>query len=337
MKFYRPARPGDLGSLTVYEKETPHPQRGEVLVRVRAVSLNYRDLLLLNGSYPVDTPDGLVPVSDAAGEIVETGEGVRRFAVGDRVLNTFHSDWFGGPYPGPAALLGYGNGQDGWLTEYRVVSEQALVALPDGLSYEHAATLPCAGVTAFTALTGPRPVTGADTVLVQGTGGVSLFALQLARLLGARVIATTSSAAKAERLTALGADAVVDYTEHPEWGKQVLELTQGRGVDRVVEVGGPGTFGQSLLASGTHGAEIALIGFLGAGGPDVPFMDLFRSGITLRKINVGSRQDTEDLLALLAGHPVEPVVDSVFPFGRALDALRHFESRTNLGKVVITI
>jgi len=152
-----------------------------------------------------------------------------------------------------------------------------------------------------------------------------------------RVIATTSSAAKAERLTALGADAVVDYTEHPEWGKQVLELTQGRGVDRVVEVGGPGTFGQSLLASGTHGAEIALIGFLGAGGPDVPFMDLFRSGITLRKINVGSRQDTEDLLDLLARHPVEPVVDSVFPFGRALDALRHFESRTNLGKVVITI
>jgi NADPH:quinone reductase-like Zn-dependent oxidoreductase len=337
VRFYRPARPGDMGSLTAYEQEIPRPQRGEVLVRVRAVSLNYRDLLLLKGGYPVDGPDGLVPVSDAAGEVVGLGEGVRRFAVGDRVVNTFHSDWIGGPYPGAAALVGYGNGQDGWLTEYRVVSEQAVVAIPDTLAYEDAATLPCAAVTAWTALGGPRPVTGADTVLVQGTGGVSLFTLQLARLLGARVIATTSSAAKAERLTALGADGVVNYVEHPEWGKRLLEMTEGRGVDRVVEVGGPGTFGQSLLACGTHGAEIALVGFLGSGGTDVAFMDLFRSGVTLRKINVGSRQDTEDLLALLSRHPLKPVIDSVFPFERALDALRHFESRSNLGKVVITL
>lgn len=338
MKLFRPTRRGDLDSLSAHHEPVPRPQRGEVLVRVRAVSLNYRDLLLLGGGYPLGGPDNLVPVSDAAGEVAEIGEGVRRFSVGDRVIDNFHSNWFAGRYPGAAALVGYGHGQDGWLAEYRVVSEQALTAVPRSLSFERAATLPCAAVTAWTALGGPRPVAGTDTVLTQGTGGVSLFAVQLAKALGARVIATTSSAEKAARLRALGVEEVVDYRETPEWGDAVVEATAGRGVDRIVEVGGPGTFAQSLVAAGSLGADISLVGFL-AGGVAAPveYMRLFGSGATIRRINVGSREDTEDLLRFVDRHSIEPVIDSVIPFENSLDALRYFRDRGNFGKVVIAM
>lgn len=337
MQVYRPDQPGSIDHLAVHDEDVPDPQRGEVLVRVRAASLNYRDLLLLGGKYPANGPQGLIPLSDAAGEVAAVGQGVTRFSVGDRVINAFHAAWFGGRLPAASTLVGYGNGQDGWLAEYRAVSENALVALPETLSFEQGATLPCAAVTAWTSLTGAAPLTPADIVLTQGTGGVSLFAVQLAKLAGARVVATTSSAEKAERLKALGADTVIDYTATPEWGKAVLEATDGRGVDRVVEVGGPGTLAQSLVAAGTHGADIALVGFLGGGGSPVEFMDLFRSGATLRKIWVGSREDTEDLLKLLSVRPLEPVIDSVFPFSEAVAALRLFESRKNFGKVVVSL
>jgi NADPH:quinone reductase-like Zn-dependent oxidoreductase len=306
-------------------------------VRVRATSLNYRDLLILNGDHFVTGPGGLVPVSDAAGEVAAVGEGVTRFAAGDRVIGSFHSNWIGGRLPAAETLRGYGNAQDGWLAEYRAVSEHALVALPGSLTYEQGATLPCAAVTAWTALNGGTPLGPGDVVLTLGTGGVSLFALQLAKAHGARVIATTSSGEKAAKLTALGADVVIDYTATPEWGKAVLDATGGRGADRIVEVGGPGTFAQSLVAAGTHHAEIALVGFVGTGGAPVDFMDLFRSGATVRKIWVGSRDDTEDLVRRLEVRPISPVVDSVHPFDEAAAAFRHFGSRKNFGKVVITV
>ena len=217
----------------------------------------------------------------------------------------FSSNWIAGRLPD--SLVGYGNGQDGWLTEYRAVSAHALVALPDSLTIERGATLPSP----------PGRRWPGDVLLTLGTGGVSLFALQLAKALGTRVVATTSSPEKAARL----------------WGKAVLDATGGRGADRIVEVGGPGTFAQSLVAAGTHHAEIALVG---ADGPPVELMDLFRSGATVRKIWVGSREDTEDLLRQLAVRPIEPVVDSVHSFDDAGAACERFRSRANFGKVVIT-
>ncbi|MEV6643237.1 NAD(P)-dependent alcohol dehydrogenase [Amycolatopsis sp. NPDC051371] len=331
MRVYRP----ESGKLVQREEAVPEPQRGEVLVRVRATSLNYRDLLILDGDHFTAGPGSLIPVSDAAGEVAAVGEGVTRFAKGDRVINAFHSNWIAGRLPD--ALVGYGNGQDGWLAEYRAVGEHALVALPDSLSYEQGATLPCAAVTAWTSLNGGTPLRPGEVVLTLGTGGVSLFALQLAKQHGARVVATTSSPEKAAKLTELGADVVIDYTATPEWGKAVLDATGGRGADRIVEVGGPGTFAQSLVAAGTHHADIALVGFVGAGGAPVDFMDLFRSGATVRKIWVGSREDTEDLVRWLAVRPLEPVVDSVFPFGDAVAAFERFRSRRNLGKVVVSV
>jgi NADPH:quinone reductase-like Zn-dependent oxidoreductase len=222
------------------EEEEPRPQRGELLVRVHAVSLNFRDIAMVRGRYPQPFRKGLIPTSDAAGEVVETGESVDAFKIGDRVMGTFHARWFGGQIPSTLMTTeGYGSLKDGWLVERKVVSQEAVVRVPDNLSYEEAATLPCAGLTAWTALSGSTPIRAGHTVLTQGTGGVSIFALQLAKVAGASVIATTSSASKQERLRALGADEVVNYKEEPHWGERVRALTGGRGVDRVVEVGGP--------------------------------------------------------------------------------------------------
>ena len=244
MRSYRFDDLTGLESLRLHEEDLPTPQRGELLLRVLAVALNYRDIAMLHGTYPRPPEKGLIPVSDAAAEVVAVGEGVEDVAVGDRVVGVFHPRWFGGPLPAAQAARSYGVGRDGWLTEYKVVSQEAVVALPRGLSAVEAATLPCAAVTAWNALSGPAPVRAGHTVLTLGSGGVSVFALQHVRAVGARVIATTSGRAKAARLRELGADAVVDYASDPGWGSTVRELTGGRGVDRVVEVGGPATIAQ---------------------------------------------------------------------------------------------
>jgi len=224
MRAYHLKSLGSLDGLVAAEQEIPSPGTGEVLVKVRASSLNFRDLLIINGVYPIPVPLGRVPLSDAAGEILAVGAGVARFKVGDRVINSFFRNWFGGSFNQmPDQYVAH---SDGWLMEYKVVSAEALDSMPEHLTFEEAATLPCAAVTAWSALAG---IGSGDTVLTEGTGGVSLFAVQLAKAMGARVIATTSSPEKARRLTELGADHVIDYRALPEWGDQVRALSGGRG------------------------------------------------------------------------------------------------------------
>src|SRR6202049_1134178 len=243
MRVYQLDRPGSLDGLVIGERDISLPVADEVLVRVRANSLNVRDLMIINGEYPMPVPPGRVPLSDGAGEVVAVGAGVTRFRVGDRVINSFFANWFGGTFN--AMPVQYVVVWDGWLTEYKAVSAEALVAIPGYLTFEEAATLPCVAVTAWSALSGVR---AGKTVLTQGAGGGSLLAVQLAQALGARVIATSSSPGNAARLREMGVDAVIDTSASPEWGDKVRALTGGRGVDRVVEVGGPGTLAQSVKA-----------------------------------------------------------------------------------------
>ena len=334
MKAYRFESFGDLEALRQVEEPDPQPQRGEVLVRVQAVALNFRDLAILRGRYPGKAIPGLIPLSDAAGEIVAVGEGVRGLKAGDRVIGAFHPRWFGGPMPSNLHGDTYGAENDGWLCELKVVSQEAVVPLPEALSYEEGCTLPCAGLTAWTALTGPTPMRAGHSVLVQGSGGVSVFALQLARAVGATVIATTSSPAKADQLKALGAAEVVNYRDDPEWGRSVRALTGGRGVDRVVEVGGPGTFAQSLRAVAV-GGEIASIGYLSTDNPGIDFFKLKTSGANFRNIGVGDRAALLDLTRAVAATGLRPIIDRVFAFGEAREAFAHLESGAHLGKVVI--
>ena len=336
MKAYRFDSFQSLDELRMREEADPRPQRGEVLVRVRAVSLNYRDIAMLRGRYPRKSVPGLIPVSDAAGEIVAIGEGVSSFKVGDRVIGAFHPRWFGGEMPSTIASDTYGAESDGWLCELKAISQEGVVRLPASLSYEEGCTLPCAGLTAWTALTGPAPVRAGQSVLVQGSGGVSIFALQLARALGAAVIATTSSAAKADRLRALGAAEIVNYVDDPDWGDAVRGLTGGRGVSRVVEVGGPGTIAQSLRAVAL-GGEIASIGFLSSDNPGIDFFQLKASGASFRNISVGDRAGLLELLRVVAAAGVRPIIDKVFPFDDAKGAFSHLEGAGHLGKVVIRV
>ena len=334
MKAYRFDSFDSLDALRVREEADPRPQRGEVLVRVHAVSLNFRDLAMLRGRYPRKCVPGLIPVSDAAGEIVAVGEGVEAFRPGDRVMGAFHPRWFGGEMPSTIARDSYGAESDGWLCELKALSQEAVVRLPDALSYEEGSTLPCAGLTAWTALSGPTPIRAGHSVLVQGSGGVSIFALQLARAVGATVIATTSSAAKADQLRALGAAEIVNYADDPQWGKSVRTLTGGRGVDRVVEVGGPGTIAQSLRAVAL-GGEIASIGFLSTENPGIDFFQLKTSGANFRNITVGDRAALLDLSRAVAATGLKPIIDRVFAFNESREAFAHLESGSHLGKVVI--
>lgn len=335
MQSYRFKQFGNPDGLELHQEDMPVPQAREVLVRVRATSLNYRDLAIMNGQYTLPSEPGHIPLSDAAGEVVQVGDRVERFKVGDRVVNTFMPRWFGGAFQAQARDELYGSDRDGWLTEYKVVSEESLVSLPDYLSFEQGATLPCAAVTAWAALNGDRPIKAGETVLTLGTGGVSLFAIQLAKAMGARVIATTSSEAKAERLKALGADEVINYVQHPEWSKEVQRLTSGQGVNRVVEVGGPGTLNQSIRSIGI-GGELALIGFVAQDGLAIDFFSLFKSAARFRVISVGSREDFDQMNRVLVQHKIMPVIDSVFSFTDAKRAWQHFDSRLHVGKVVIS-
>ena len=334
MKVYRLDDFTGIDALRQYDEALAAPQRGEVIVRVSAVSLNYRDIAMMRDRYPMPHRKGLIPTSDGAGRVVAVGEGVTDFRVGDRVMGSFHLRWHGGRRPPMASADGYGSDVDGWLVEHKIVGQNALVRIPDGLSFEEAATLPCAAVTAWTALTGGVPIRAGSTVLTQGSGGVSILAVQLAKALGASVIATTSTAQKAMKLRALGADHVVNYREVPCWGVHARALTSGRGVDCVVEVGGPGTMSQSLRAI-APGGDIAAIGFLDADARNVDFFDLFGSGATFRPISVGSKEALRDVAAAIAMAGILPVIDRVFDFDDAKAAFAYLESGAHFGKVVV--
>lgn len=335
MRSYRFDTLDGIDALTLHEEPVPTPQRGEVLVRVHAVALNYRDLSVVLGNYVWAAKPGLVPCSDAAGVIEAVGEGVTAWRPGDRVISTFHPRWFGGDPPATAGAETYGSAQDGWLADYKVVSQEAIVGLPDTLSFEQGATLPCAALTAWNALSGPVPIRASDTVLTLGTGGVSIFAVQLARALGARVIATTSSDAKVARLRDLGAEAVVNYRTTTDWGQHVKRaLTGDRGVDRVIEVAGPGTINESLHAV-RRGGEVVLIGFLSSDNPGIDYFHLKGTGASVRSIGVGDRAGLLDLLRVVGQHRIAPVIDRVFAFDAAREAFRHLHDAQHIGKIVI--
>lgn len=325
-----------LDALSLRDVEPPKPGPGEVLVRVRACSLNYRDQAIPMGVYlggPVS--EDVVPLSDGAGEIAALGEGVNSLAVGDRVAGSFFLDWIDGP-PNPKAgpALG-GAGAPGMLQDYVALPAHSVVRLADSLSFEEAACLPCAGVTAWNALMeGPHPLKPGETVLVLGTGGVSLLALQIAKAAGARVVATSSSDEKLERVRALGADETINYRTTPAWGAEAARLAGG-GVDHVVEVGGAGTLAQSIQAVGFNG-EIALIGVLTREGDTSPHGLMFK-GASIRGIFVGSKGMAQRLNAHIDAHQIKPVIDRTFPIERALDAYRYQSSAALFGKVVITL
>lgn len=329
MRTYRMDKLGRIDGLVRHEEPTPAPGPGEVLVRVKATAVNYRDIFTIRGNSPFPVTPGVIPMSDAAGEVVAIGAGVTRFAVGDRVINSFFRNWYAGPRA--PTLETYGSDHDGWLTDEKVVGQDALSSAPAHLTFEEAATLPCVAVTAWSALAG---VQAGDTVLTQGAGGVAVFALQLAKLLGARVITTARTAADGERLRALGAGAIVDYGTNPEWGDAVRAATHGRGVDRVVEVGGPGTLAQSIKA-GAYGGQIALVGALAEGGGAVDFWSVFMNQLTLRSISVGSRADMEAMLRAIEANELHPVIDRVFAFDDAPDAWTYYAAGNVFGKVVI--
>ncbi len=332
MRAYVIRELGGPDGLGLENRPDPRPGPGQLVVRVRAASLNYRDLMIIKGTYSRNLPLPLVPLSDGAGEVVEVGPGVTKFRPGDRVAGCFMTAWQDGPPTEAASKSALGGAVDGMLAELVVLPEGGVVRSPESLSDEEVATLPCAAVTAWNALF-EGGLRAGQTVLVQGTGGVSMFALQLAKAAGARVIATSSSDAKLARAREMGASDGINYKTTPDWDVTARNLTEGLGVDHVVEVGGAGTLPLSVKAT-RMGGQIALIGVL-AGGTEFDPRQLMMKGIRLRGIYVGSRAMFEGLNRLIATQRIKPTIDRVFPFDRAGDAYRYFDAGSHFGKVVI--
>ncbi|MGX5830568.1 zinc-dependent alcohol dehydrogenase family protein [Mesorhizobium sp. 43Arga] len=333
MRSYRLDGSGGTECLVMRDEPAPQPKPHEVVVRIRAASLNRRDTMILNGTYPLQPHQGVVPLSDGAGDVVAIGDAVTRFAVGDRVTGSYFARWIDGRIN--AGLIDQlGCTLDGMLAEYAVLDEQWAARLPDHLDWHEAATLSCAGVTAWNAVTGagiPKP---GQWVLVIGSGGVSLFALQFAKLLGCRVAAVTSRGEKADRLRTLGADLAISTSDMPEWGAAVRDQTGG--VDLVVETGGPATFAQSLIASTLYGHIVLLTLQDAKGGSiQIPAALYQRSLATISRLFVGSRSNLEAMLRAVSHHRLRPVIDKVFAFTEARNAYRYFQQGDVFGKVVV--
>jgi len=334
MKTWRVAAGARIDGLTLGEEAAAPPGPGQVRVRVRAASLNYRDLMIVNGNYPVSSQAPFVPGSDAAGEVLATGNGVTRFKVGDRVATSFFPNWVEGNMTVAKITGALGAGDLGTLAEEILISEQALVKCPAHLDFAQAATLPCAGTTAWHALFEAGRIKPGSTVLLLGTGGVSIWALQLAKAAGARVIITSSSDAKLEKARALGADAVINYTQVPEWAAEVLRLTGGEGADLVLEVGGAKTVEQSVAAVRMQGMVVIIGAVSGPGGAIAP-RSLIVGAKRVQGVFVGSRQMHEDLARFVELAQIKPVVDRVFAAADAPDAYRYFEAGRHFGKVAL--
>ncbi|SFH67003.1 zinc-dependent alcohol dehydrogenase family protein [Albimonas pacifica] len=327
--------PGGLDNLTMAEVDAPAaPGPGEILVRVKASSLNYHDYRVC--SLPGALPDGRIPMADGAGVVEAVGEGVSEFARGDAVVSCFFPEWQAGDERPFDFSTVPGDGRDGFAREQVVLPATWFTPAPKGWTHEEAATITTAGLTAWRALVVDGGLKAGDTVAVLGTGGVSIYALQLAKAMGARVIATSSSDAKLERLTALGADHVVNYRTTPEWGAEMRRLTGGRGVDLVVEVGGPGTLAQSIVA-GRPGAHLALIGVLTGRSGEIPTALLMARQQRLQGLIVGSRTHQRDFVRALDAMKLRPVVDRSFPLDALAEAFRYEESGAHFGKICVSI
>lgn len=333
MRSYHLDSGAGLSGLTIRDHPDPVPGAGQVVVAVRATSLSFRELMIAHGDYVLPVKPDVVPISDGAGDILAVGPGVDPGRIGERVTATLFPSWQDGPF-GIEHLPQRGGSLDGMLTERAVIDAEALVPVPAHLSYEEAATLPCAAVTAWNAVTGADGLRPGQTVVTQGSGGVALFALQFAKMLGARVIATTSSAGKAARLRGLGADEVIDYRAVPDWPARVRELTGGRGADRVIDVAG--LLDQSLKSVAMAG-HVACVGFVSGAAPSLDGRALFASGATVRAVAVGSRSQFLAMNRAIEVNDLHPIIDRVFPFEQAHDAYRYYASGKAFGKVVITV
>ncbi|HEY0514858.1 MAG TPA: NAD(P)-dependent alcohol dehydrogenase [Thermoanaerobaculia bacterium] len=325
-----------LDHLALVERPDPRPGFGQILVRLRAASLNFRDLLTAEGKYNPKQALPLIPCSDGAGEVMAVGDGVTRVKPGDRVCTLFAQKWLAGRPTRERLRSTLGGPLDGTLAELAVFDQEGVVLTPAHLSDEEAATLPCAAVTAWSALVTEGGITAGDTVLVQGTGGVSLFALQIARLLGARVIATSSRDEKLARVREMGADETINYREVPAWGARAKELTGGTGVDHVIEVGGAGTLQQSLQAV-RFGGTISLIGNLAGTKTELLLTHVFMQKIRLNGILVGDRESFEAMNRAIAAHRLRPVIDRVFPLEEAPAAFGQMAAGGHFGKICVRI
>jgi NADPH:quinone reductase-like Zn-dependent oxidoreductase len=322
-----------LDALTLAEAEPSPPGPGEIQVRVRASSLNYHDYLVAAGMLPTEKPR--IPLSDAAGEVLAVGEGVSGVAEGDRVMSHFFPNWVEGA-PGLEKLIGVpGDHVDGFASEIVTAPARAFSPMPRHLDFFEAATLPCAGLTAWAALMEKTSLRPGDWVLVQGSGGVSVFALQMAKAMGCRVLATSSSDQKLERLAQLGADELINYREQPEWGRIAAQRTGG-GVKLVVEVGGPGTVTQSVRALG-FGGTIVMIGVLTGISGDMPLAEFFQRNAYMAGVTVSSHEQQRAMTQALEAWALKPVIDRCFPLGELAEAFRYQESQQHFGKIVVEI
>lgn len=326
-----------VDGIRIKDLPEPSPAPGEVLVRLRAASLNFRDLVVIEGGYgSQQRREGLILLSDGAGEVVGIGEGVTEYRVGDRVATCFFQHWPSGRPTAERLGSSLSAQLDGVACEYRALPASGVVRVPDHLSWIEAATLPCAALTAWNAVIGEGGTQAGNTVVTQGTGGVSLFAVQFAKIAGARVISTSSAEAKLERLAALGAAGLINYRTEPDWGKRVRKLTDGVGADLVVEVGGADTLKQSMLAVRT-GGTVALIGVLGGGKAELNLGPVVTGAMRLTGVTVGSRDSYEAMMRAVSLHSLRPVVDRVFPLHEIREALAYLRAGQHVGKVCLEL